>query len=741
MIDLCKPVQKKYNVPVTVIMGGSMDAVVVDTEKAGIDCIKYLREHHAGTATFIPLDTIKVQPIDEQLRNISASTSLCIDVVNFEPKFQKAVQYALGNSVVCDTEDECKRLCYNTKKAKKAVSLSGTLVKSSGPITGGLSGVENKAHRWEQGKLEGMKKQRDAYQKEFNELQKVKKKKQALENLESQIKGTEQRLKYGRADATQHQQKLKQVRSQIKVNTAEVGKLGPKQDAAVDRMQQRKQELTTLTTELDSITDRVFGSFCENIGVKDVREYEGTTMMAQKAAHEKRMEITNQMEQLKSNLDYEKSRDTTMEPDRFRKAIKAAVTAISKHEANLEDLEAKIEEEKEKVEELAQQIRALEEELEIENATVKESRNRIAEYDKSLTEIRRDLTRHETQLKQLRSRRHDFLKKCKVEEIELPLSKGSLDDITGDDQSTAMETEAASSVAVESLVPENAKRIHQREAEIELDYSGLDEELLGLDKPEDISDVDNQFKGKLQEMQQEIESMRPNLSAAKRLEGVAERLQDSKTAFEEVQATARQAGKDFQRVQKQRRERFEEAFNHIKKQIDPIYKRLTVSKKIAGGQAYLGLENTDEPYLGGVKYNVMPPHKRFREMDQLSGGEKTVAALASMLSEAYATWLSLSSVYDTSTYLLVKSSRTRGTISLQNFLFACTLTTCWDLLSSAGPVVRRSQLQAGPLLRPGRSRRRPRQHQCAPRRPVHLQPGMQLTRCILAPCFSLWVKL
>lgn len=29
-----------------------------------------------------------------------------------------------------------------------------------------------------------------------------------------------------------------------------------------------------------------------------------------------------------------------------------------------------------------------------------------------------------------------------------------------------------------------------------------------------------------------------------------------------------------------------------------------------------------------MKYNAMPPGKRFRDMDQLSGGEKTVAALA-----------------------------------------------------------------------------------------------------------------
>ena len=551
LIHLCKPIQRKYNVPVTVVMGGAMDNVIVDTEKIGIDCIKYLREHHAGTCTFLPLDTIKVSPIDEQLRNISSTTQLVLDVVEFEPKFQRAVQYAVGNSVVCETEEESKRLCYDSKAAKKAVALNGTLVKSSGAITGGLSGVENKAHRWEQGKVDDMKKQRDTLQKEFNELQKIKKKKQTLENLESQIKGTEQRLKYGKADQKQHEQKLKVVRSSIKTNRAEVAKLGPKKEAAEERTEARKNELTELTEELDGITDRVFKSFCKKIKVKDVREYEGTTMAAQKEAYDKRMEMTKHIEDLKSNLEYEKARDTSLSPERFRKAMDTASAAIAKHEKQKASTEAKIEQQKEKLEEIKQETRLLEEELEVENATLKESRSRIAEYEKALTEIKRDLTRQETQLKQLRSRRHDFLKKCKVEEIELPLVKGSLDDITaGDDaaDSQAMDTEDASSVAVESLVPENARRIHAAEGEIELDYSGLDEELLSLEKPEDISDVDSQFKKKLQEMQVEIESMRPNLSAAKRLEGVAERLQDSKTAFEEVQAEAKQAAKDFSRL-------------------------------------------------------------------------------------------------------------------------------------------------------------------------------------------------
>lgn len=76
-----------------------------------------------------------------------------------------------------------------------------------------------------------------------------------------------------------------------------------------------------------------------------------------------------------------------------------------------------------------------------------------------------------------------------------------------------------------------------------------------------------------------------------------------------------------------------EAFNHISSNIDKNYKQLTKSNTHPlGGTAYLNLENEDDPYLHGIKYTAMPPTKRFRDMDQLSGGEKTVAALALLFS-------------------------------------------------------------------------------------------------------------
>lgn len=40
MTDLCRPTQKKYNLAVTVAMGKFMDAVVVEDELTGKECIQ-----------------------------------------------------------------------------------------------------------------------------------------------------------------------------------------------------------------------------------------------------------------------------------------------------------------------------------------------------------------------------------------------------------------------------------------------------------------------------------------------------------------------------------------------------------------------------------------------------------------------------------------------------------------------------------------------------------------------------
>jgi len=123
--------------------------------------------------------------------------------------------------------------------------------------------------------------------------------------------------------------------------------------------------------------------------------------------------------------------------------------------------------------------------------------------------------------------------------------------------------------------------------------------------------------------------MAPNMRASDRLQGVEERLRQIEKEFDSARRAAKKAKDDFEEVKRKRLELFMKAYNHIKDQIDTVYSDLTrINQSFANGKAYLDTEESEEPYLAGLKYHATPPLKRFRDMEHLSGGEKTMAALA-----------------------------------------------------------------------------------------------------------------
>lgn len=61
--DLCKPIQRRYNLALTIAMGKNMDAVIVDNEGTAKDCIKYLKEQQIPPMTFIPLLSIRPKKV------------------------------------------------------------------------------------------------------------------------------------------------------------------------------------------------------------------------------------------------------------------------------------------------------------------------------------------------------------------------------------------------------------------------------------------------------------------------------------------------------------------------------------------------------------------------------------------------------------------------------------------------------------------------------------------------------
>lgn len=68
---------------------------------------------------------------------------------------------------------------------------------------------------------------------------------------------------------------------------------------------------------------------------------------------------------------------------------------------------------------------------------------------------------------------------------------------------------------------------------------------------------------------------------------------------------------------------FMQSYNAVNENFKSIYAQLS-----GGGEAYMGLENEDDPFIGGLMINAKPRNGKMLRLEALSGGEKSLTALS-----------------------------------------------------------------------------------------------------------------
>ncbi|KER21776.1 hypothetical protein T265_15014, partial [Opisthorchis viverrini] len=122
LLEMCQPSHRRYQVAITKVLGKYMDAIVCDSEKTAKECIQYMKDQRIEPETFLPLDFLDVKPIDERLREISdpPNVHLVIDVIQCDPIIvKKALTFACGNALVCETVEHARYVAYQTGERKK----------------------------------------------------------------------------------------------------------------------------------------------------------------------------------------------------------------------------------------------------------------------------------------------------------------------------------------------------------------------------------------------------------------------------------------------------------------------------------------------------------------------------------------------------------------------------------------------------------------------------------------------
>ena len=131
-------VKDKYSSAIETALGAQIQNIVTDTENDAKKAIGFLKESHAGRATFLPLTAIKGKVLDEKdLDDCFGYINLASELVDYDKKYIEIIKSLLGRTVVAEDLDAAIQIAKKYNYKFKIVTLDGQVVNAGGSMTGG----------------------------------------------------------------------------------------------------------------------------------------------------------------------------------------------------------------------------------------------------------------------------------------------------------------------------------------------------------------------------------------------------------------------------------------------------------------------------------------------------------------------------------------------------------------------------------------------------------------------------
>jgi structural maintenance of chromosome 1 len=469
-----------------------------------------------------------------------------------------------------------------------------------------------------------------------------------IEELRNNFNSLTNRAEYAKSEIEFTRQALNQKKILLKSVEQKLPEFEKQLAQAEKDISRLDKECKNAIAKVLEAEDRHLGQFREETGLKDLQAYEQATRESRDEFQRKKRSITEHITHLEQQKEYEVNRDLEGPVAKLEKRLKELKTTLKDAKRRQKVIEEEIKQAKSQLADADELVKMAGEKEAEREEEVKSLQKDFKESQSKRSSVSKAVTSEENALEQLRGKLHETLQKARVEKVELPLvgDRGSrrltrsgrpIGDSSDDENESedSPRTEPSQERTQNSLQmtqwshDSNPKVAADRDEAEKLDFSRMRADLKEKLTDREERKVRKEFEDSQAKIEAEIEGMAPNMKANEALSAITDKLKESGTDFSNAKQNTQKAVAEFQRIKNERTRRFMEAFNHIDESLKTIYRDMTRSSKHPlGGNAYLSLDDSEEPYKGGMKFNAMPPMKRFRDMEQLSGGEKTVAALA-----------------------------------------------------------------------------------------------------------------
>ncbi|KAJ7084309.1 RecF/RecN/SMC [Mycena belliarum] len=619
----------KYDVAISTACSG-LHHMVVDRVEQAQNCIQYLRDQKLGRATFSVLEKLK----SDGMGKISTPENVprLFDLVQpKDERFAKAFYKALGNTLVADNMEQANRIAFGQRRWR-VVTLAGQLIETTGAMSGGgnqpARGAMSSKFAPEAVAPEVLR----ALQKESDEAEErlrqaigeAQKAEEELDSLRRAIPETETAFQKLALDIvnvkkriSEAEKRVSDLKSQSKPNTGDIGRVA-KLDAEIHKFSTELEDLQEKASKIERAIEKLEQKILDIGGSKLLTQkslVDGLKLHINLANDEvTKAEVAKakaEKDQAKLVVSIKASSDALDEVDADLQLLNGQIDElaefISEHQANVEEAKAAAENSKDDLEALKASLDEKEEEI-------RTFKQKEMELEQKLTEATKVAAENTEKVEHWREQ----LDTLKLEEID-----DDEDDEDDEEEPSAVDPlanpekpnpdKAMDDIKAEGDDPE-PKRTRARTPSSGLHtYSA--EELSKFKKREMTTDVDL--------LDEKLKKMKPNL------EVLAEYKEREKQFFErakdvELTTQKRDAEKaNYDGLRKRRLDEFMSGFSLISLKLKEMYQMITL-----GGNAELELVDSMDPFSEGIIFSVMPPKKSWKNISNLSGGEKTLSSLA-----------------------------------------------------------------------------------------------------------------
>ena len=559
------------------VLGGTLQNVVVDRDEDAKAMIEYLKRNRYGRATFLPISSIRGRTLDmgeRRVLSMPGCVGLASEMVTYDPIYRGIVENLLGRTVIAEDLNSGIAIQRAGRYQFRLVTLDGDVMHSGGSMTGGsvqsrMTSLLSREREITES-TENMKKLTEKLAQAQNQLKKGEEERAALKKERAQLFDDVHQQEIAVTRAEDH---LARAREELNGHTGRAARV----NEARAQLAEQKAEILS---QLDALGQR-----------RETTEDEGEAL--RKRAQALQTSLSEKRAAL--NAQRQEAGDARVALATAKRVFEALKQDLSRLNAQKGDAARALAEAAESLRALACRLKADEEAL-----TTEEGRLELAR--RGLNGAREDFQRaDESRLK------------AQTELKEISESAERLRVATEEFTDRSHRAEMALSRAENDL--------EQMTARIWEDYQ------LTYEGAEPFRDPDFKLaesEKRLNTLRAAIRAMGPvNVSAMDEYRETSERYTELSAQRDDLE----RAKNDLMGIISELTGKMETQFRAQFEQLD-VYFRQTFTELFGGGRAELRLEDPKDALNTGIEIVAQPPGKKLQMLSLLSGGERALTAIA-----------------------------------------------------------------------------------------------------------------